>query len=231
MNSKYLYLLIDLLCLLLPLIASFWFRSAFYKTWKDFAIAILLPAVIFVAWDELFTQLEIWGFNPRYITGWSLGSLPVEEILFFLCVPFACLFTYHAFKHVAQKNYFFSRHELLSYGIIIILLIAGIYHIDKAYTAVTFLALAFYLSYITLKVRARFPGHFYLAFCIILFPFFIVNGILTGSFIEEEIVWYNDTANLSIRLGTIPLEDVFYAMLLLLMNVSIYEWRLQSSTK
>lgn len=96
---------------------------------------------------------------------------------------------------------------------------------DKLYTALTSFGLAFYLAFLTLKARARYLGHFYAAFGLILLPFFIVNGILTGSFIEGEVVWYNDAANLGIRLGTIPIEDIFYAMLLLLMNVSIYEWR------
>ena len=67
-------------------------------------------------------------------------------------------------------------------------------------------------------------GHFYLAFGVILIPFLIVNSILTGSFIEGEVVWYNDVDTLGIRLGTIPVEDVFYAMLLILMNISIFEW-------
>jgi lycopene cyclase domain-containing protein len=231
LKSNYLYLVIDLLCLFSPLLASLWFKSAFYKTWKALAIAIFVPAIIFIAWDELFTRLEIWGFNPDYITGWTLGSLPLEEVLFFICIPYACLFTYFAFKYVAEKKLFFSHHELVSYAIIIVLLIAGIYNIDKPYTTVTFLALSFFLSYLTLKLRVRFTGYFYVAFLVILVPFFVVNGILTGSFIEGEVVWYNDQANLALRLGTIPLEDVFYAMLLLLMNVSLYEWRLQAATK
>ncbi len=67
-------------------------------------------------------------------------------------------------------------------------------------------------------------GHFYLAFGVILFPFFIINGVLTGSFIEDEVVWYNDVATIGMRMGTVPVEDVFYAMLLILMNISIFEW-------
>jgi lycopene cyclase domain-containing protein len=215
----------------LPLLASIWFRGTFYKAWKPLAIAIFIPAIFFTLWDELFTQLGIWGFNGRYITGVSIGSLPIEEILFFICIPFACLFTYHAFKNLTDRQLFFSKHELLSYLIVVVLAVAGIYYIDKAYTAITFLGLSFFLAYLTLKVRARFPGYFYVAFLAILLPFFIVNGVLTGSFIEEEVVWYNDTAIVSVRLGTIPLEDIFYAMLLLLTNVTVYEWRLQASAK
>ena len=54
-------------------------------------------------------------------------------------------------------------------------------------------------------------------------PFIITNGILTGSFIEDQVVWYNDNYNLGLRIFTIPVEDVFYGMLLLFSNVIIYE--------
>ncbi|GAA4270533.1 hypothetical protein GCM10022257_26340 [Hyunsoonleella aestuarii] len=57
-----------------------------------------------------------------------------------------------------------------------------------------------------------------------LIPFFIVNGILTGSFIENEVVWYNNNENLSFRLFTIPIEDSIYAFSLILMNLSILEY-------
>lgn len=224
MKSQYLYLLLDLLCILIPLLASFYAKAPFYKKLRDVGIAILIPAILFIVWDEIFTRLEIWGFNPRYISGLMVGSLPVEEILFFVCIPYACVFAYFVLRHFIQTRYFFSHNELLSYAIILFMLIAGIYNLDKPYTAITFMGLAFYLSFLTLKIRARYLGHFYAAFFIILIPFFVVNGILTGSFIEEEVVWYNEGAILGFRIGTVPVEDVFYAMFLLVMNVSIYEW-------
>jgi len=45
-----------------------------------------------------------------------------------------------------------------------------------------------------------------------LIPFFAVNGVLTAL----PIVWYNNSENLNVRLGSVPFEDAFYSLLLLL---------------
>jgi len=168
--------------------------------------------------------MGIWGFNASYVTGFRIGSLPVEEILFFICIPYACVFTYFALKYFIQKDIAFPYQNSISFIVIILLFIVGIYYVEKFYTTVTFISLSFYLAYLTFKIRARFLGHFYLMFGLIMIPFLLTNGILTGSFIKDEVVWYNDSAHMGFRIGTIPIEDFFYAMLLLLSNISIFEW-------
>ena len=224
MNSKYLYLSIDLLSFIFPFLASFQKKAPFYKKWKYFGIAVLITGTIFILWDEIFTRENVWGFNAEYLTGIYIGSLPLEEILFFICIPYASVFTYFALNHLIEKDHLFPHQELISSGLIILLLISGIYNIDKWYTGSTFLGLALFLAYQMLKIRPRYMGRFYFAFAVLLIPFFLVNGILTGSFIEGEVVWYNEMHTLGIRIGTIPIEDIFYGLLLILMNVAIMEW-------
>ena len=60
---------------------------------------------------------------------------------------------------------------------------------------------------------------FLVSYAICLIPFLIVNGFLTAI----PVVQYNDAENLGIRIYTIPFEDVFYGMLLILMNIVFYE--------
>jgi lycopene cyclase domain-containing protein len=81
------------------------------------------------------------------------------------------------------------------------------------------------------KWRSPFMGRFYFSFLFTLIPFFIVNGILTGRVTDEPVVWYNPEEMLGIRMGTIPAEDTFYGMLLILLNITLFEtWRRRSLT-
>ncbi len=66
---------------------------------------------------------------------------------------------------------------------------------------------------------------FYRAWGLALLPFFAVNGLLTGSFLEEPIVWYNNAENMGIRMGTIPVEDAFYGMLMMLLYTAVVQWK------
>ncbi len=227
LNQHYTYLLIDVACILIPLIASFHPKSAFYKEWKWFVPANLIVAALFLVWDALFTMRGIWGFNEAYITGIKLFNLPVEEVLFFICIPYACTYTFyvwHKYVYIGLRS-----TSLLSYFLVTLLIVLAIININKAYTATTFILLAGVLLYLQ-QTKAGYLADFYVVYTIMLIPFFISNGLLTGSWLAEPIVWYNNAENLGVRLGTIPVEDTMYGMLLLLLNVSVYKWMRQKGT-
>ena len=223
MKSKYLYLTINLLSFIVPFLFSFYPKASFFRKWKYVWPAIIASGAIFVLWDVSFTWLGVWGFNPNYVTGIFWLGLPIEEFLFFICIPYACLFTYFALNHLIEHDYLRPHHELITSALIIALLIVGIYNIHRIYTTVAMLCTGLFLAFSLLKLRMRFMGRFYFAFGVLLIPFLIINGALTGSFTDEPIVWYNNAENLGIRLGTIPLEDVFYGMLMILVPITVWE--------
>ena len=174
---------------------------------------------IFIPWDIWFTEMGIWGFNEYYISGVYFFNLPLEECLFFIFIPFCCIFTYHVVWTLSVDKSFKSMKNT-SFTLSIILFFAGVFWMDKLYTFYTFIGLSIVLLIAPFIVNMKI---FFKAFFILLIPFFIVNGLLTGSFIENQIVWYNDNHNLGIRLFTIPIEDVFYNCFMLLLVMIGYQ--------
>jgi len=216
-----LYLILDLAAVVIPVAFSFDKRLNFYKLYRSLTPSIIIVGFVFVVWDSFFTRMGVWGFNPDYLTGIYILNLPLEEYLFFICVPYAGIFTFHVFKTLLSK-FVISEKQL---GVIILLpatllLIAGLYFYDKWYTCVTFIFSSLTLLLAWLVFRKNL-SHFILSYLAILIPFFIMNGILTGTFIDGEVVWYNNEENLGVRIFTIPLEDIFYGLTLLLWNVNL----------
>lgn len=220
----YTYLLINLLSVSIPFIASFDRRLNFYKQWKFFFPGLLITAAFFITWDVFFTKMGIWGFNPKYLTGIKILNLPMEEWMFFITIPYASVFTYESLNYLISKDYLSKYTKPISWTLIIIFVGVGVLYFDHFYTSVTFGLTAIFLLIHLYILKSNYLGRFYFAYLIILIPFFIVNGILTGSFIEGEVVFYNDNMNLGVRLFTIPVEDSVYGLLLILMNITFFEF-------
>ena len=184
---------------------------------------MLLTGTFFIAWDVLFTRWQIWGFNERYLLGIYVLGLPIEEVLFFVAIPYACLFLYETVQLLVKHNWLAAYQRPVTGLLIVGLAWLGMTHWGQAYTASTYLLAATFLSFHHFYLRRPYLGQFYMTYLVILVPFFVVNSILTGSWTDEAIVWYNDQENLGIRWGTIPLEDVGYGFLLMLIKLTLYK--------
>ena len=224
MKEIYYYLALDLFTLSVPLIRSFESRLAYFKSFPSLFKAIGLTGALFVPWDVLFTHWGIWGFNERYHLPLEILGLPIEEWLFFLVVPFSCVFIYRVL------NYFFPKEppaffqNALPRFLVWFPIGLAVLNYGRWYTFITFLFLGLAMGWLVYVRPVAWMGRFTRAYLVILVPFLMVNGVLTGTGIEEEVVWYNDSMHLGRRIGTIPMEDAFYGMLLILMNVGFYEF-------
>jgi lycopene cyclase domain-containing protein len=186
--------------------------------------AMLITAGFFLIWDEFFTRIGVWSFNETYTLGIFIGSLPLEEWLFFLIVPYACFFVYFVAEYFIKKDVFRTSYKYVSSIMIAVLLVfAGIYY-DRWYSATTCILPAILLIWLTFVKQVQYLGRFFTGYFISLIPFLIVNGILTS----KPVVVYNNSENSGIRIfingvANIPIEDLAYCLLLLLMNISLYE--------
>ena len=228
--ERYTYLLLDVLSIAFPLLASFEKRLRFWRKWPGLFIGIGVMAAIFIPWDIAFTARGIWGFNERFLTGIHLAGLPMEEWLFFLMIPYACMFLYEVMRHFIKRDVLGSAAPRIAIAIAVVLLVVASFNLDRSYTSITFISTAILLIYHTIR-RTVWLGRFFIGYAISLIPFLLVNGMLTGTWLQAPIVWYNDQENLGIRIGTIPIEDSIYLLLLLLIVTTFYEAKIDRSSE
>src|SRR5690606_36175656 len=137
---KSLYLLVNFFTIIIPFIFSCHPKIKFHLTWKAFFPAAILVGIVFVLWDTLFTDMGVWGFNPDYISGIYLFNLPLEEVLFFICIPYSCVFTYFCLDRFYNLSWKPTTEAVFCLVFSLGLIILGILHADRIYTLVTFIS-------------------------------------------------------------------------------------------
>ena len=177
------YLWVNVAVLSIPLIASFDRRVQFVGEWRAFWPACLITMAGFIAWDVWFTYEGIWGFNPDYLVGIDLLGLPLEEWLFFVSVPYACVFTYACMKKYVPESPFGLAHRSITFSMLVLCVALAITFSDRWYLGLTSVLCAAWLFYTLLRWKP-WMSHFWLAFLLLLFPFVISNGVLTLSLIH-----------------------------------------------
>lgn len=213
------YLLINFLTIFFPIVLSFDKRVAFYKNWGFVFPGLLITGLLFLFWDYLFTIYGVWSFNPEYIIGFNILNLPIEEILFFITVPFACIFVYECLNYYVKSDLLKRFARPISYLLIAFSVFMLVLFYDRVYTLITFGLLAAVLIITEFVIKSTIMSRFYLAYFVSLIPFYFVNGLLTSI----PIVMYNDAENMAFRVGTIPFEDHFYSLSMLLINILLFE--------
>ena len=219
MDKNYTYLLINILTVFFPVILSFDKKVHFFKKWKFIFPGLIISGLLYLVWDYIFTVQNVWSFNPMYILGINFFNLPIEEILFFVTVPFACIFIYECINSYFNPKINPKISKAISYVLIASCAVLLFIYYDRLYSLINFSTLIIVLIFTLVKRIKLDMGKFYIAYLISLIPFYIVNGILTAI----PIVLYNNTQNMGLRIGTIPFEDHFYSMSLILLNLIFFE--------
>lgn len=223
--ESYYYLLLDLLSFAVPFLFSFERkRMHFIRYWKPFFTAIFIVGMFFIAWDIYFTYTDVWGFNDQYLIGFRIFGMPLEEYLFFLLIPYASVFIHYALEYFLPKILLNeSITKWITYFLFIVSFAVAIFNYDKIYTVCSFGLFAL-LMLLQIIYKYKDAQRFYLSFIVIYIPFYFVNNALTGNYSDNPVVFYDNTENLGIRVGTMPLEDSFYCFTLLYSIVLVFEY-------
>ncbi|HPR68125.1 MAG TPA: lycopene cyclase domain-containing protein [Kiritimatiellia bacterium] len=214
-----LYVTLDLLVLAVPLALSFDRRVAFWRKWPQVLTAIAAVMAVFIPWDVWKTAEGVWGFNPRYAGEFRLLGLPPGEWLFFICVPYACLFILECVRaYVPERTLRLPRWAVHAAA-------AGLAGLAWRFRGLTYTGTVFFSAAAALECLEGIApatlrsGRFWLAMALTYVPFLAANGVLTGL----PVVWYDDARILSIRAGSIPLEDFVYSFSMLALAAAVHD--------
>lgn len=221
-ESKYLYLFLLFFSIIYPLAQSFEWRLKLYSKWRAIFKGIAVMSIVFIPWDIWFTNEGVWWFREDYISGFLLLELPIEEWLFFLVVPYACVFIYEVLNFFVKRDILKNIATPFFFIAGIILLSVSILYKSKLYTGITFSLSGLGCIYMAWK-KPIWSGRFLLAYLVSWLPFLLVNGILTGNFTKNPVVNYNEAEIIGFRITTIPIEDSVYNLLMLLIVIAVYE--------
>ena len=212
------YLFINLLVNVFPLALSFDKKVHFYTHWPAVGAAIVLVGLVYVIWDTMFARRGYWSFSTTHVGSRRLFDLPVEEILFFVTVPYACLFILESLR-----SYFADQMVNLPLWVFPaaagVMILGAVFSRSRPYSTVVllvtagFLLLARFLTPTLLTSRL-----FWIYMGLTYLPFAIVNGVLTA----VPVVIYNPKAIWGPRVYTIPLEDFFYSFSMLGLSAMVY---------
>jgi len=217
----YLYLFLNILIIIFPFLLSFDKKVRFYRKWKYLLGSILIVGTSFILWDIFATARGHWSFNGRYLVGLEIFGLPIEEMMFFFTVPYACLFTYEALgEHTRDWKVPVMKWPFMITGLAMVA--AGLKFWGQEYTAIVLVQagiLTFSLPMVVPELISKRRFWFYILITLGLFVIF--NMVLTAIPIVTygpEHIWGGDGV-WNGRFFTIPLEDFIY-------NISMLTWYL-----
>jgi lycopene cyclase domain-containing protein len=204
MNSWAYYLFITAIAasLLMPFVV----KIQFWSRWKQLLFGLGAVSAPFILWDITATYQKHWYFNPEYTQSQRLLGLPVEEILFFIVVPLACMVVW-AFIQTKRNQRVLSDGTARNIMINAALLFVAVGVIAPgAYTRVVLLAGAISCILLSKHTGLITGKRFWVFQLVVLGLFLVFNTILT----QLPIITYNPDAIVGFKLGAIPIEDVLY---------------------
>jgi len=224
------YLTLDILILLFPLLFSFKWVFPYYKNYKPLFASILIVGGIYILWDIIVTFRGDWWFNHEYLIdlGFTIGGIPLEEALFFVVVPYSCIFIYENLQYFFKdKNISFNKW--IYYAISILLFIIALIYYHQEYTILALLSVSTFFIIAATWFPDLLQSRNYWAYILISFVAFIIfNYLLTsipvvlynpnaiwGGTVDQ--LWYG-------RFITIPFEDFFYNFSMLSFYLLVYRY-------
>lgn len=91
--------------LLFVVFGSIWLevflRTRVLARWRRLLLTMIVPVLVFIVWDAYAIASGHWTFDVDRILGFQVvAGVPIDEVLFFIVIPFASILTLEAVRSV-----------------------------------------------------------------------------------------------------------------------------------
>ena len=217
--KKHAYGIIPLLCFAGPFSMSFDRKVYFIQYLPATLVAIAIIGLSYILWDIIVTRKGHWRFNTEFVGTFRLLHLPIGEWLFFLLIPYACLFLFEVVAAYWGTGTAHPELTWLQYVLGCVFIVFAVIWRKQGYTCLAMTSVAvFFLSSGVLTPGAMFASGYLLSFLFIFLAFLLINGLYTSL----PTIFYNRNEIFGLRLGSIPLEDFFYNLSYIGLVLTVY---------
>jgi lycopene cyclase domain-containing protein len=199
---------------LAPLIADKYFRVGLFDSIVKRPRLFLASCTLLCLLDMFLYVVHSWWYNPAYCGAFFTSAFPLEEVLFFFTTPYALLFIYTVLSPLP-----FRSIAPYAGAIGIILLLSGV--AIKTRDGYWYTATAGVIAGVALITSAskEWIGRCLVTYGLSLIPFIVLNGVLTSL----PVVIYNPSAILGYRIGSIPIEDFVFSLIMTITTIAFWE--------
>jgi lycopene cyclase domain-containing protein len=210
-----------LLAIFVPVaIISFITPISRYRRYGPLLISIAIVDPFYIIWDQLAVIYGTWSFNSAEVTGIYFFHLPIEEVAFFLVVPFSTILIYEAVNSHIHGKFKEGTTSAIAMVFFSILIIFGIFNINRSYTSVASFFAAGSIAIGTALDRTLMSSKsLWIYMAVSYIPFVFFDHLM----VTLPVFTYGINAIIGIRILSIPLEEFEYVFSLLLLYVIFYD--------
>ncbi|MGI9256005.1 MAG: lycopene cyclase domain-containing protein [Salinispira sp.] len=217
--KKYVYAIIPFLCFAGPFAMSFDRRVYFIQYIPAILVAVFSVGALYIFWDVIVTRRGHWSFNDEFVGSFRVLHLPVGEWLFFLLIPYCCLFLFEVVAVYWGIGTMLPQLSWLQYALGGLCAILAVRRRRQGYTFMALLSVGlFFTAGALLTPGSIFAPGYMFTFFLIFLVFLLIDGIYT----RLPTIHYNENEIWGIRLGTIPLEDFLYNLSYIGLVLTVY---------
>ncbi|GIW63752.1 MAG: hypothetical protein KatS3mg091_554 [Patescibacteria group bacterium] len=217
---KWEYFIFNLLILFFPILSSLFYKKVEYPLNLNFYLANIVTCLIFIIHDIKVTG-SWWKFNKKYILGFKLIKIPLEELMFFPVVAFSCTTIWLNLKNLKPWFNLINLKIIIFFWIFItsFFLIISL-KTKKPYSLFTISLFIFLISLdFFIKTNLIINPTFFILILLVILLTFIFNFYLT----KRPVVIYSRDKKSNINILTIPIEDFLYGVNFIYLLTIIYE--------